>query len=81
MFPIDLSGSVEPIFLCSWNYDEIVELHTKKSLKDKYGETNLYDLDNEIMYAFAGMNFEELLDYMSRGSHYHIDNMTIERIN
>ena len=82
MFPIDLSNSNEPIFLCSWNYDEIVELHTKQSLKAKYGATNLYD-DEEFCYSFPHLNmtFEEFLDYLSKGSHYHLDNMTVERIN
>ena len=80
-FPIDLSNLDEPIFLCDWNGHEIVELHTKESLKAKYGSTNLYDDEEDFIFSEVGMTFEEYLDYMSSGSYHHFDNMRIERIN
>jgi protein involved in temperature-dependent protein secretion len=81
MFPIDLSNSDEAIFLCDWNSHEIVELHTKQSLKAKYGSTNLFD-DEEFKWQFdLDMGFAEYLDYMSSGAYRHFDNLRIERIN
>lgn len=81
-FPIDLSNSDEPIFLCDWNDHEIVELHTRQSLEAKYGATNLYDLaEQDFFIDDVGMTFTEYLDYMSSGSYHIFDNLRIERIN
>ena len=80
-FPIDLSNSEEAVFLCDWNGHEIVELHTKQSLEDKYGKTNLFDEDEFRQFFDIDMSFKEYLDYMSAGSYYHFDNLRIERIN
>jgi hypothetical protein len=81
-FPINLSNSNEPIFLCDWDSNSIVELHTRQSLKDKYGSTNLYDPEEQDFFIDdVGMTFPEYLDYMSSGSYHIFDNLRIERIN
>ena len=79
-FPIDLSNSEEAVFLCMWNGNEIVELHTIESLKKQYGETNLFDVEDFRSLFDIDMSFEEYLNYMSSGSYYHFDNLRVERI-
>ena len=32
----------EPIYLCSWNDNEIVQIHSKETLEKEYKETNLW---------------------------------------
>jgi hypothetical protein len=82
-YPFVVSGS--PVFLCSWE-GEIVEVHTRESLRDMYGETNLFDDDDgwggEIREL---MTFEDLLEYLTTnpidmGRVFYNDNMTIQRI-
>lgn len=81
-FPIELTNSKEPIFLCDWNGGEIVELHSRASLEAKYGDTNLFDIEEqEFFIDDVGMTFTEYLDYMSSGAYHIFDNMRIERIN
>ena len=80
-FPIDLSNTTESVFLCSWNSDEIVQIHTKQSLKDMYGKTNLFDDEEDFISNDVGMTFEQYLDYMSLGAYHIFDNLRIERIN
>jgi hypothetical protein len=36
-----------PLFLCRWNDGEIIELHTRKSLFERYKHTNLFNVDAE----------------------------------
>jgi hypothetical protein len=31
------------IYLCRWNGDEIVQIHTKETLYNEYKDTNLFD--------------------------------------
>jgi len=80
MFPIDLSKSEEAVFLCMWNGDEIVELHTIQSMKDKYGQSNLFDVD-EFRYTFdTDLSFEDYLLQMGYGDYHIFDNLHIECI-
>lgn len=59
----------EPIFLCTWDGDQIIELHTEQSLKAKYGDTNLYDRNTKWEFSdyedgeevFWEMCFEDLV--------------------
>lgn len=83
-YPFTVSGDA-PVFLCSWE-GEIVEVHTRESLRDMYGETNLFDDDDgwggEIREL---MTFEDLLEYLTTnpidmGRVFYNDNMTIQRI-
>ena len=79
-FPIDLSNSEESIFLCMWNGETIVELHTLASLKAKYGETNLYDVVEFREFFDTELSFEEHALQMGHGDYHHFDNMLIECI-
>jgi hypothetical protein len=80
MFPIDLSNSKEAVFLCMWNGDEIVELHTLESLKSQYGNTNLFDVEEFREFFETGLSFEEFVLQMGHGDYHIFDNMRIERI-
>lgn len=79
-FPIDLSKETEPLFLCTWNGGEFNEIHTTKSIKAQYGQSNLYDAD-EFRYFFdTDLSFEEYLLKMMNGDYHIFDNMEIRRI-
>lgn len=77
-FPIDLSNTKESLYLCTWNGDEIIEIHTLESLRREYGETNLFDED-EFCHLFE-MPFEEYVKRMGNGDHHIFDNMRIDCI-
>ena len=52
------------IYLCRWNGDEIVQIHTKKTLYNQYKDTNLFDDkvyfdNNNLKYDFR--NWLEVL--------------------
>lgn len=84
-YPITITGA--PVFLCTWEDGEIVEIHTRQSLWDQYQDSGLYAPDDdgwgwEIREL---MNFEGLLhhlenDPMDSRRVFHNDNMTIQRI-
>ena len=48
------------IYLCRWNGDEIVQIHTKETLYNEYKDTNLFDEDN-TNYSYY-KNFMEFLE-------------------
>jgi hypothetical protein len=86
-YPFTVSEDDAPVFLCSWNGGEIVELHTKQSLREVFGETNLFDGDRDGWGYEIGelLTFEELLEHLERepldkGRVFYNDNMTIQRI-
>jgi hypothetical protein len=78
MFPIDLSKSEEAVFLCMWNGDEIVELHTITSLKAKYGSTNLFAAEDFKHTFDTDLSFEDYLLQMGHGDYHIFDNLRIE---
>lgn len=79
-FPINLSNSKESVYLCTWNGDEITELHTLASLREQYGDTNLYD-DEEFKHFFdTSESFEDYAKSMGHGDYHIFDNMRIECI-
>ena len=52
------------IYLCRWNGDEIVQIHTKETLYNEYKDTNLFDDkvyfdNNNLKYDFR--NWVEVL--------------------
>jgi hypothetical protein len=52
------------IYLCRWNGDEIVQIHTKETLYNEYKDTNLFDDkvyfdNNNLKYDFR--NWLEVL--------------------
>ena len=85
MYPFIVSGE-KPVFLCTWDGDN-VEVHTRESLRDMYGDTNLFDDDRDYWGYEIGelMTFEQLLEHLTTnpidmGRVFYNDNMTIQRI-
>jgi hypothetical protein len=86
---IDLSTYIEPLFLCRWNGShsingrsnhEIVEIHSKNTLLNKYSSTNLFDNDLNPQ-----LDLEEWIDLISQDNDFYNrpfinDNFEIERI-
>lgn len=91
---IDLSTYIEPLFLCRWNGShsinniyfighssfEIVEIHSKNTLLNKYSSTNLFDNDLNPQ-----LDLEEWIDFISQDNDFYNrpfinDNFEIERI-
>ena len=86
---IDLSIYVEPLFLCRWNgihsingrsSHEIVEIHSKNTLRNKYQETNLFDNDLNPQ-----LDLNRWIDLTSQDNDFYNrpfinDNFEIERI-
>ena len=74
---------VKDYFLCTWNGNEIIELHTKESLWKEYKNTNLFE-DDDWFYEPENIEDVSLTDLMSLciynedtdTIHYN-DNMTI----
>jgi hypothetical protein len=84
-YPFTVSEDDAPVFLCSWD-GEIVEVHTRESLRDMYGETNLFDDDDGWGWEIRElMTFEELLEHLTTnpidmGRVFYNDNLKIQRI-
>ena len=77
-----------PLFLCTWNGDEIIEEHTTESLKSQYDGTNLFDND-ECWYIapHTSITFDKLFEkmevddeFVQKETTFVCDNMTIKRI-
>jgi len=51
---IELTKELTPCFLCTWNDNQIVEIHTLGTLERKYEDTNLFDGDLPIYDCFHG---------------------------
>ena len=85
-YPFTVSEDDAPVFLCSWDWGEVVEIHTQESLREMYEETNLFNDDDGWGWEIKElMNFEELLEHLTintidMGKVFHNDNMTIQRI-
>ena len=88
---IDLSFYTTPVFLCSWNDGEIVEIHTYKSLHGKYDKTNLFESEEHLFNSFGDelvLSVEEWLINLSNDKDWKAnisrrafcDNFEIERI-
>jgi hypothetical protein len=45
--------SNEPLYLCSWNNNEIVQIHSKETLEKEYKETNLFEDDEKHFSSFS----------------------------
>lgn len=85
MYPITIGGET-PVYMCSWD-GELVEIHTRKTLREQYQDSGLYDPEDdgwgwEIREL---MTFDQLLDHLEaesldKGKPFHNDNMTITRI-
>jgi len=90
---INLSSIIEPLFLCRWNGShsinniyfighssfEIVEIHSKNTLLNKYQETNLFDNDPN-----SQLDLNRWIDFISQDNDFYNrpfinDNFEIER--
>tara|TARA_R100001244_G_scaffold131836_2_gene105949 strand:- start:3 stop:317 length:315 start_codon:yes stop_codon:yes gene_type:complete len=78
----------KPLFLCSWNGNDVIQIHTEETLYNEYKDTNLFD-EHNISWEVNGKErtFNELLKYLSLFNYsgfddevYINDNMTIRRI-
>ena len=77
-----------PSYLCSWNNNEILEIHTIESLKEQYKDTNLFE-DKDLFTTF-GNGFDNLTinEYLKHSKEdkdfinveFGCDNMNITRI-
>lgn len=91
--PIELSSMKEPIYLCTWNDGEFVQIHNRHTFKKEYETTNMrfdtYDDTVDLPYeskhnVFNTMN--ELFDYFENeeygglGEVFYCDNFEITRI-
>jgi hypothetical protein len=67
-------------FLCTWNGDEIIELHTQESLWKEYKNTNLFE-DDDWFYEDETVSLTDLMSlcayHKDKTIHYN-DNMTIQ---
>jgi hypothetical protein len=70
----------EDYFLCTWNGDEIIELHTQESLWKEYKNTNLFE-DDDWFYEDETVSLTDLMSlcayHKDKTIHYN-DNMTIQ---
>lgn len=77
-FPVFVDTTTdEPLYLCRWNNNEIVEVHTERSLYETYKDTNLYDGGFQDDFD---MSIEEVLNEMQVEDRRVFDNMDIRRI-
>lgn len=76
MYPIEIVSDV-PVYLCTWNDGELVEIHTMDSLYEKYKDTNLFDyhdIDEEVV------DFRTYVSQMELSEGFWDDNLTVSRI-
>ena len=76
-YPINLSPEHQRLFLCRWNGNEIVEIHTIGSFCDQYKDTNVFDGDFVEMF---GESINDVFNRLSVNQKEWFDNMDIERI-
>ena len=87
---ITLKPTTTNVYLCSWNYGDIVQIHTKETLYNEYKDTNLFD-DCEIgkYHTLKGEVFKNLHELLNKWEDkkfemdcdsYTEDNFTIQLI-
>ena len=86
---INLKEDKEVKYLCSWNSNDIVQIHTKETLWIEYKDSNLFD-DNDMLFETLGNGFDnfKIKDYLKVSSedddflnvNFVCDNMEIKRI-
>jgi hypothetical protein len=86
---INLSNEVEPCFLCSWNDNQIVEIHTKNTLVEKYKDSNLFEGELPLYDCFhkeeLAIDLLEWIDTINLNENWReqvlvCDNFQIQRI-
>ena len=76
-YPINLNSETQKLFLCKWNGEEIVEIHTMDSFWHLYKVTNVFE------GSFVEMFGESITDVFNRlevDQQDSFDNMSIRRI-
>jgi len=58
---IVLSKMKEPIYLCTWNDGEIVEIHTEETLKKDYVGTNLFETTEHKLVSNSNFNWCQII--------------------
>ena len=87
---INLKENKEVKYLCSWNSNDIVQIHTKETLWNEYKDSNLFDDDDDMLFETLGNGFDnfKFKDYLKFSSedndflnvNFICDNMDIKRI-
>nr|BAR27949.1 hypothetical protein [uncultured Mediterranean phage uvMED] len=87
---INLKEDKEVKYLCSWNSNDIVQIHTKETLWNEYKDSNLFDDDDDMLFETLGNGFDnfKIKDYLKLSSedddflnvNFICDNMEIKRI-
>lgn len=84
--------SVSPSYLCTWDGDATVEIHTSETLHAKYDQTNLFDPTdwthdfrpewprNTPKWTSRGADLDIILANMKAGDAWSSDNCNIRRI-
>lgn len=76
-YPINLSNETEKLFLCKWNGNEIVEIHTIDSFWHHYKLTNVFDAEFVEMF---GESINDVFNRLDVEQHDFFDNMEIRRV-
>ena len=76
-YPIDLSKETEKLFLCKWNGNEIIEIHTIGSFWNHYKLTNVFDAEFVEMF---GESINDVFERLAVEERDYFDNMEIRRI-
>ena len=87
---INLKDTKDVKYLCSWNNNDIIQIHTKQTLLNEYKETNQFDDDEDMLFETIGNGFDnfKFKDYLTLSSknddflnvNFICDNMEITRI-
>ena len=59
---ITLKPSATNVYLCSWNYGAIVQIHTRKTLYNEYKDTNLFDEYGIDVLGLTDTNLQILIN-------------------
>lgn len=73
----NLSNEKKKLFLCKWNGEEILEIHTFDSFFEQYKDTNVFDDD---FVEDWNETIEQIFDRLEIDEREILDNMFIQRI-
>ena len=75
-----IKSTQSKLYICIWNDNEIVEIHTLGSLFADYSDIlNEYENDTEL--AYSGLTWSKIFKVLDNFDiHHHEDNMYIKRI-
>lgn len=80
----------EPLFLCTWNDGDTIQVHTKRSLFEQYKDTNLFDKDEQAQDLEGNTLAVSVLEWIDaistvnfswqKHEEFNYDNFSIRRI-